>query len=189
MDTKSVHKILYKQHYLDTIIHHIELQKTSFLSLVDDDKLEAVKEEIDPKYRIEDFKNATVAKTLYLLEQLQSEILILENIALNHWFGMTGTDSTESEYYFPMVNVPRTMVRQGETFEAEIYLSVYYKTRKIQQIRVNGKRLSVKDGKSIVRMKTNTLGKHQYHVSISEKSPVTGQIDTYKRTFEYEVIE
>ncbi len=187
---KSIYKILYQQHYLDSLIQHIKFQHSTLLDLVEGYDAEPFKESIYMSYEKKDFESASIAKCLALFEQLYNDMLRLETMALNYWFGMTGTvEDSYPTYFMPLVDVPKTTVHQNEIFKATIYLGMIRHYSSVIEISVNGKRLRIKDHQSVVKMKTNTLGKHKYHVSISEKNPVTGQIYTYKRTFEYEVIE
>ena len=72
-------------------------------------------------YEKKDFESASIAKCLALFEQLYNDMLRLETMALNYWFGMTGTvEDSYPTYFMPLVDVPKTTVHQNEIFKNDI---------------------------------------------------------------------
>ena len=91
---------------------------------------------------------------------------------------------------FKVVSSPsKTYVIAGEKFNTDIFLSAASsnKSNTAINVKVNGATIPIRDGIAHWSTETNELGPQTYSAQISVKNPVTGEIKTYKKDFEFEV--
>ncbi len=116
-----------------------------------------------------------------------------ENAVLNYLLSKVGTDKTVVLDKFTVVSAPiKSYVIKGEKFETDVFMSASASAASNTgiSISVNGANLPVNsDG---VAKWTNTAGEvgmKKYNAVVSMKNPVTGEVQTFKKEFEYEVGE
>jgi len=56
-------------------------------------------------------------------------------------------------------------------------------------VKVDGKRINVRDGKALFKVRPNEIGKKSFDAVVEMKDPITGEIKSYKKKFTYEVGE
>jgi gliding motility-associated protein GldM len=74
----------------------------------------------------------------------------------------------------------------GETYEAEIALGAYSSQAKFS-VNVNGSNLAIDGAKAKYSARPSSVGTQRYSATINVTNPQTGEIETVKKDFEYEV--
>lgn len=83
----------------------------------------------------------------------------------------------------------KAVLLTGETFNADIYLASYSsRPGSDVTIWVNNQEVPVKDGVAHFENMEQSFGKKNIKAVAKVKNPLTGQVNTYKGEFEYEVL-
>lgn len=116
-----------------------------------------------------------------------------ENAVLNYLLSKVGTDKTVVLDKFTVSSSPKTSyVIKGEPFETDVFMSASASAESNTDIKisVNGANLPVdKDGVSHWKTVSNEVGIKKYNAIVTMKNPVTNEIQTFKKEFEFEVGE
>ena len=116
-----------------------------------------------------------------------------ENAVLNYLLSKVGTDKTVVLDKFTVVSAPaKSYVIKGEKFETEVFMSASASAASNTGIRisVNGANLPVdQNGVAKWSATAGEVGLKKYNAVVSMTNPVTGETQTFKRDFEYEVGE
>jgi hypothetical protein len=91
--------------------------------------------------------------------------------------------------FFPVAFSQKSVLRPGETYHADIYLSQYYKTPKNTQIWVNRKSIPLKEGLAHFAQKYNIPGEKKFQVEIQITNPLTKQMTPFKKEFSLMVVD
>ncbi len=103
---------------------------------------------------------------------------------------IAGRGTNGGLWLFPSVSVPRGVVRPGERFKAEIFMSCFLEHGIGElQIAVNGNAMPIKDGVAQYSATFSTPGVKTYHVEASVTDPYTKRKRAYNKTFEVLVVE
>ncbi len=100
---------------------------------------------------------------------------------------MKGDDIVFDEFE-PVISASKGYVISGEQYAADIFLSAYSSSAGDNtRISVNGNALPVEGGKATYETTTRGIGPRKYEVKIDVTNPLTKEIKTYTKEFEYEV--
>ena len=180
------------------------------LNLIDEEDKESVGKEIptlvdDETWKIKkkkkknytwstfNFSHMPVQAVLPILRKFQNDVKSTESEFLNYLANKVGTTKDVVLDKFTVVSAPeKTYVINGEQFNTEVFLSASASAESNTgvTIKVNGRNLPVReDGVANWNIRANGVGKKQYKVEASVNNPVTGEIQTFNKTYEYEVGE
>ena len=116
-----------------------------------------------------------------------------ENAVLNYLLSKVGTDKTVVLDKFTVVSAPiKSYVIKGEKFETDVFMSASASAASNTgiNISVNGANLPVNaDGVAKWTTTAGEVGMKKYSATVSMKNPVTGEVQSFKKEFEFEVGE
>ncbi|MGK0364199.1 MAG: gliding motility-associated protein GldM [Saprospiraceae bacterium] len=135
------------------------------------------------------FQQMPMAAVLPILTKLQNDVRMSETAILNHFLNQMNGDIFVTDQYATVVAAEKNYVIRGEPFRSEIFLSAYSSTADNIEITVDGRRLAVEGGKAIFNATPSSVGDKKHHALVKMTNPVTGEIKTFEKTFEYEVGE
>ena len=127
-------------------------------------------------------------ETWMLLEDLILKSRLAYAQSLIYLVGKT-SPPTPCFTFFPCAFTEKSVLRPGETYRAEIYLSRYYNALKHTTVFVNGKLLPIEDGLAHFAQQYTTPGEKKYRVEIQIKNPVTKDIHSFKKEFNLIVVD
>jgi gliding motility-associated protein GldM len=180
------------------IENKIKETRTSLLALADNDKdvdasLPLAIEEIPagisaknwPEFK---FKQMPVAALFPVLGKMQSDAKNSHSAILNYCAKKVGGEETiRMDAYEPVISAKKAYIISGEKYEADVFLSAYSTTANNVSISVNGNGLGVTQGKAHYETTAAGVGVKDYNVTINVKNPLTGEVKSYSKKFEYEV--
>ncbi|MEM6725012.1 MAG: GldM family protein, partial [Bacteroidota bacterium] len=135
------------------------------------------------------FKQMPVAAVLPIMLKFEADAQATAAAMLNTFLKETGDDIILDQFE-PVASASQSYILNGETYEAEIFLgSGSSQMAEQMEIRVNGQKLPIRDGKVQYRAKANRTGAHSYTVEVKMRNPITEEIQTYTKKFNYEVGE
>lgn len=136
------------------------------------------------------FGHMPVAACYPILRKLQNDARSSEATVINFLASKVGETVIEFDRFEPVAATEKGYVIKGEPFSAEIFLSAFSsQAAEGISMRVNGASLPIKDGKGQFTASTTSVGEKEYKVDISVTNPFTKKVDTYSKTFKYEVGE
>jgi len=168
---------------------------TSTLPTIVDDKTWEGKKKNNKNYTWStfNFNQMPLQAVLPILTKFQNDIKSSEAEILNYLAGKVGTTTDVVLDKFTVVSAPeKTYVIKGERFKTDVFLSASASADANTgvKISVNGKPLSVNaDGVAEFTMGANSVGKKNYNVEASITNPVTGEVQSFKKSYEFEVGE
>ncbi|MCB9331929.1 MAG: hypothetical protein H6574_12680 [Lewinellaceae bacterium] len=92
-------------------------------------------------------------------------------------------------YWIPVLSTARSVLRPGELFEADIFLTEYTPRTENRAVFVNDKPIAINDGLAHYRGQFHRPGVHQLNVRIDAYNPLTKEIKPFYKTFEVLVVE
>lgn len=136
------------------------------------------------------FGHMPVAACYPILRKYQSDATTSGAAVINALASEIGETIIEFDKFEPVAAAEKGYVIKGEPFKAEIFLSAF-SSQAAEGIsyRVNGASLPIKEGKGQFTTTPTTIGEKEFKVDISVKNPFTGKVDTYSKSFKYEVGE
>lgn len=137
-----------------------------------------------PEYK---FKQMPVSAVFPLLGKIQSDAKSTTTAALNYCATKVQGDDIKFDKFVPGVNPKKNYVILGESFEAEVYMSAFSSKADNVSINVDGSNIPLKDGVGSYTSRPSSIGEKRYTVTINVKNPVTGQTESVKKEFSYEV--
>jgi hypothetical protein len=131
-------------------------------------------------------KNGVIAE----LSSIQNMMKIDEITLLNYYFSKTSsTEVCGWTVYRAAIAPKKAALIEGETFEADIYISSYSNNLGNNTIiKVNGEPLEIKDGVAHFKSKNQTIGTKTIKAEALIRNPLTGQTTTSVGSFEYQVL-
>lgn len=112
-----------------------------------------------------------------------------EAATLNYLMGKVGGETLVFDK-FQVVSAPaRSYVIKGEKFETDVFLTASASSGSNTKvdITVNGQRMDVKDGVAKFTQTASKTGVQNYSATVKVTNPVTGEVETVKGDFKYEV--
>ena len=185
-------KILeYKQKFLNLIDEKERPQFVDKIPLEIDD--ETWKHDLMPRRNWADFtfNHMPLTATLPIFRKFQNDAKASEAAVLNYLLKKVGGEDVVFGKY-KVVSAPKsTYIIKGDKFETDLFLSAAASDNVKTKIEfyVNGKKLPVKDGVAKLVIPATTTGKKKYVAIAKIVNPVTGEVETVKDEFEYEVGE
>ena len=134
------------------------------------------------------FQQMPTAAVLPILSKLQNDVKVAETSILNHFLEQTGITYKPDEFE-AVVSADKSYVIRGESLSAEVFLGSYSSTVDNISVTVNGRNCPVNNGKAVVDLRSDGLGKKELKAIIRMENPLTEEIETYSKIFEYEVGE
>jgi hypothetical protein len=129
--------------------------------------------------------NAIVAK----LAALKNQIKIDEIAFLNYIEDRTTPDGWGFNAFKTAIAPKKAVLIEGETFEADVYLSAYSSSPGSNVIiKVNGEPLEIKDGVAHFKSQNQTIGTKTIKAEAIIRNPLTGLTKTIEGSFEYQVL-
>jgi gliding motility-associated protein GldM len=139
------------------------------------------------------FGHMPLGATMPIFSKFKNDIKSSEASVLNYLASKVGLTSDVVLDNFTVVSAPeKSYIIKGEKFKTDVFLSASAGADSNTgiSVSVNGRRLNTnKDGVATFEETANSLGKKKYTATASITNPVTGETDTYKKEFEYEVGE
>ena len=137
------------------------------------------------------YGNLPLVAAISLLTKIQSDIVGTEAEIISMLAGNVDATRKTVESVTAMIKAPSSSVAVGENYEAEIFLGAKFATGGTPPvISVNGKELEVnQNGRAVYKTPASSPGEKKGKASIKVKDPKTGEIETYKETFKYNVFE
>jgi len=129
-----------------------------------------------------------MAAVLPMMTKFQNDVKVAETALLNYFVNEISYKPTLDEYA-AIGSSDKSYVIKNEEYTAEIFLGAYSTTTDNISIKVGGQRIPVRNGKAIFTAKPNSIGNKKYDAVISVRNPLTGEVKSYKKTFNFEVGE
>jgi len=181
----------------DEIMQKIQETREEIVKLVDNDPAtvaalslaieelpEGTKAKTWPEYK---FKQMPVSAVFPLLGKIQSDAKSSTTAALNYCATKVQGTDIKFDKFQPGVNPKKNYVILGEPFEAEVFMSAFSSKSDNVSINVDGQNVALKDGIGTFTQRPSQIGEKQYTVTLNVKNPATGQTETVRKTFSYEV--
>jgi gliding motility-associated protein GldM len=139
------------------------------------------------------FNHMPLQAAIPILRKFQNDNKNSEATILNYLANKVGT-TTEAvfEEFMVVSSAKKSYVIKGETYEAEIFLSAAAgsDSKTGISISVDGRSLPVgADGVAKYSASASSVGIRKYNATINVTNPVTGETQSFKNEFEYEVGE
>ena len=139
------------------------------------------------------FKQMPVQAVLPILRKFQNDVISTESSFLNYLAGEVGTTTDVVIDKFTVVSAPeKTYVIKGEPFKTDVFISASASAESNtgMALSVNGRPLTLDaDGVGSFTQNASSVGKKSYKVEGSVTNPVTGEVQRFNKTYEYEVGE
>ena len=136
------------------------------------------------------FFQMPVAAVFPLLTKIQNDAKASSTAILNYFLGKVSGEEIKFDAFEPVISARKGYIIRGESYNADIFLSAYSTSAGDNtRISVNGANLPVENGKAIYAVSPNSIGTKKYNVKIDVTNPLTGEIKSYAKEFEYEVGE
>ncbi len=132
------------------------------------------------------FQQMPVAAVLPVLTKFQNDAKVAETAILNHFAGKMNI-TVKPDKFAPVIAADKSYVIRGEEFKGEIFLAAYSSTADNIAVSVDGRALPVRDGKAVFVVNPNSVGTKQHEMIIRLTNPLTGEAETYRKQFSYEV--
>jgi gliding motility-associated protein GldM len=138
------------------------------------------------------FKQMPVAAVMPTLSKIIADANTSEASILNYCLDKaSGKLEVKFDGFKVAIAPKKAYLTRGDKFEAEVYMAAYSKSNANNvSINVNGSGLPMKDGVAIYSTgPQNDLGEKTVSASATIKNPMTGETQTVKQDFKYEVGE
>lgn len=136
------------------------------------------------------FRQLPVAAVFPLLRKIQSDAKASATTVLNHLFKQVSGEELKFDAFEPVISQKKGYIIRGNKYEADIFLSAYSTSAADNtKIFVNGNNLPVTEGKATYEASASSIGTKKYKVRIDVENPLTREVKSYDKEFEYEVGE
>lgn len=134
------------------------------------------------------FKQMPVAAVVPFFRKLQADAKMSQTTILNLIFKKIGGKDIKFDKFLVSIAPNTGYVIEGEKFSADIALAAYSSNPGVGvSISANGAGLPVKEGVAHYETTASGIGKKTLSASASIKNPLTGQTETVKRDYSWEV--
>lgn len=134
-------------------------------------------------------KTAPNAQDQIILEDLSWRVELAHAAFLERYSKWIEGSGTPFDKYTPASSPEKLVVRPGELFETDIFLSSYSSSKHISSIQVNGKSIPVNRGIATFSKRYFTPGKKKYDVRIEVTNPLTESVEVFSKTFGLLVVD
>ncbi len=139
------------------------------------------------------FNHMPLQAAIPIIRKFQNDVKNSEATILNYLANKVGTTTDVVLDKFTVVSAAKkSYVIKGEQYEADIFLSAFAgaDSRTGISISVDGRSMPVdQEGIAKYTASASSVGLKKYNASITVTNPVTGETQTFKKEFEYEVGE
>ena len=138
------------------------------------------------------FNHMPLGALMPIFTKFKNDIKTSEATVLNYLVKKVGGEEVVLDQFTVVSSPKKTYVIKGERFETDIFLSASAGTENNTgvSIRVNGSPLQVgSDGVAKFSANATSTGQKTYNAEITVTNPVTGEVKSYRNSFEYEVGE
>ncbi len=132
------------------------------------------------------FNQMPVAACFPILAKMQNDAKTSEASIINYLAGKIGVIDIPFDNFVVVASPKKTFLLKGGQYEADIFLSAASSQAKVD-ISVNGQTLKTQGGKATYSATASGLGEQSYTAKITVKNPFNGKVETYTKTFSYEV--
>jgi hypothetical protein len=132
------------------------------------------------------FGHMPVAAIYPMLRKFQNDAKTTEAAVINFLAGQMGKMELTYDKFDVFSQSSKPYILLGEKYESEIALGAYSSQAEFS-VSVGGSRLNVVDGKAKYTSSGSSVGEKKYTATISVKNPQTGELETFKKEFSYEV--
>lgn len=132
------------------------------------------------------FDHMPVAAVFPILSGYQNSARNAESSIINFLAGKMGNVEIIFDKFEPVSSPEKSYVIVGEKFATDVFLSTSSSQTDIS-VRVNGASVPLREGKGHYEATAGEVGEKSYKVDITVKNPTTNKIETYSKTFKYEV--
>jgi len=134
------------------------------------------------------FKQMPVAACFPILAKMQADAKSSAAAALNYCAKkVSGEEEVRLDSYEPVVSARKSYLISGETYEADVFLGAYSSTADNIKVYVGGSYIPMDQGKAHYKASASGLGVKKYTVKIDVVNPLTKDVKSYTKEFEYEV--
>jgi hypothetical protein len=134
-------------------------------------------------------KTLPASAILAELAFIKNQIKVDEIFVLNYHFSKVTICGIIFDVYKTAIAPKKAALIEGETFEADVYLSAYSSTpQRNLSIQVNGDLLEINRGVAHFKGKKEAVGTKTFKAVATIKNPLTGQVTTSEGSFEYQVL-
>ena len=175
-----------REEFLSMLDEDAPVRKTISQGLDTSDPRRKLKEGGERKtWESEHFENKPLIAVLALLSKIQIDVENSESNVLNYLYGQIDAGSFKFNKLGAVVMPVSSYVLEGDVYRAEVFLAAEDSTQE-PQITVNGKSLSIKNGKGIYEVKATQPGVYTWTGEIHYRTP-EGDMNIYPFKQEYQV--
>jgi gliding motility-associated protein GldM len=177
--------------YKNNLVSYIDENDTEFretiLSLLETpDPESGIKDPDEQKtWETQYFENKPLTAVLTVLSKMQIDVSNAEANVINYLFAQIDAGSFKFNSLKARVIPQSSLVFQGETYEAEVFLAAEDTTQQ-PQIIINGREYDVEDGKATYQVNADETGNFKWSGVIKYKTPA-GIVQDYEFEEEYKV--
>ncbi len=146
-----------------------------------------------PSWSHFNFSHMPLQAVLPIFSKFQNDVKSTESAFLNYLAGKVGTTTDVVLDKFTVVSAPeKSYIIKGEKYKADLFLSAFAgaDSKTGISVSVNGRKLPTnKEGIATFEETASSVGVKRYNASASITNPVTGETQTFKKEFSYEVGE
>lgn len=132
------------------------------------------------------FRNKSIEEAYVSLTQYQNQVNLSTAAVLKFLSEQMGKLEMNYDKFDVFAQSEKPYVLLGETYQAEIALGAYSSQADFA-VSVGGSGLSVIDGRARYSVRASSVGEKSYNAKISVVNPLTGETETFTKTFKYEV--
>ncbi|MGE5356489.1 MAG: GldM family protein [Deltaproteobacteria bacterium] len=182
----------YRQKFLELIEPNERAAFASKIPLTIDDESWKLSKTKRRNWADFNFNHMPVGAVLPIFAKYKNDVKATEAAVFQHFLGkMGGRDVVLDE--FTVASAPvKSYIIKGEKFETEVFLTAFASSASNTgvSITINGGRVPVdKNGVAKYTAVGTQTGVKKYNAAVSVTNPVTGEVKTYRKEFEYEVGE
>lgn len=136
------------------------------------------------------FYQMPLGATLPIFNKIENDCKSTEAAVLNYLMSKVGGEDIKFDKYQVVSAPKKSYIINGEKYEADLYLSASSSNvGSKMSATVNGANIPVEDGVAKYSASPSGIGVKKYTAKFSVVNPVTNQITTVEKEFEYEVGE
>lgn len=135
------------------------------------------------------FRQMPVVSVLPLLTKWKNDVHMAQTVLLNHFLKKTEVNTIKPDAFIPVVSAEKSYIIRGEPFRSEVFLAAYSSTADNIKMWVDGRPLPVRNGKAEFNANPGSIGLKKHEMKIELTDPVSGEVQRFSKSFEYEVGE
>ncbi|MBK7094047.1 MAG: hypothetical protein IPH57_02905 [Saprospiraceae bacterium] len=138
------------------------------------------------------FNHMPVGAVLPIFAKYKNDVKATEAAVYQHYLGKLGGEEVILDQFTVASAPKKSYIIKGDKYETEIFLSAFASSASNTgvSISINGARVPVdKDGIAKYTTTATSTGVKKYNATVTVTNPVTKEVKSYKKEFEYEVGE